>query len=79
MSLFSNYWLFYFRRVKKLIDSASNIALGGDTEEKQKYIEPTILADVTFKDAVMQEEVSNLLTGIHALAGTAMSSNRVYS
>ena len=47
-----------YRRVKKLLESSSNIALGGDSNAQDRYISPTVLADVTFKDSVMQEEVS---------------------
>ena len=43
--------------MKKLLDSANNVALGGDSNEQDRFIAPTVLSDVTFKDSVMQEEV----------------------
>ena len=51
---------YVYRRVKKLLESSSNIALGGDSNAQDRYISPTVLADVTFKDSVMQEEVSTV-------------------
>ena len=39
------------------MENSSNVALGGDSNEQDRYIAPTVLADVTFKDGVMQEEV----------------------
>lgn len=48
----------HFQRVKKLIDSSTdNIAVGGDTNEKDNYISPTILKDVKFSDPAMQDEI----------------------
>lgn len=46
------------RRVKKVIDaSQDNIAIGGDCDEKENYISPTILRNVKFTDSSMQDEV----------------------
>jgi aldehyde dehydrogenase (NAD+) len=39
-----------------LIDK-SKIVIGGDHDESQKYIEPTILFNVTPEDKIMQEEI----------------------
>ncbi|CAG2209840.1 Beta-apo-4'-carotenal oxygenase,Aldehyde dehydrogenase family 3 member B3,Aldehyde dehydrogenase,Aldehyde dehydrogenase family 3 member B2,Fatty aldehyde dehydrogenase,Aldehyde dehydrogenase family 3 member B1,Putative aldehyde dehydrogenase YwdH,Aldehyde dehydrogenase family 3 comG,4,4'-diaponeurosporen-aldehyde dehydrogenase,Aldehyde dehydrogenase family 3 member H1,Aldehyde dehydrogenase family 3 member I1, chloroplastic,Aldehyde dehydrogenase, dimeric NADP-preferring [Mytilus edulis] len=48
----------HFQRVKKMIDSnQDSIAIGGDTNEKDNYISPTILKDIKFTDAAMNEEV----------------------
>lgn len=46
----------HWKRVSGLIDP-NKILTGGDTEESQKYIQPTLLKDVTMDDAVMQEEI----------------------
>ncbi|CAG2184578.1 ALDH [Mytilus edulis] len=44
--------------VKKMIDSnQDSIAIGGDTNEKDNYISPTILKDIKFTDAAMNEEI----------------------
>lgn len=41
-----------------MIDSnQDSIAIGGDTNEKDNYISPTILKDIKFTDAAMNEEV----------------------
>lgn len=46
----------HFERVKSLIDS-EKVFVGGDTDAESRYISPTILNNVTFDDAVMQEEI----------------------
>jgi aldehyde dehydrogenase (NAD+) len=43
-------------RLKKLIDPAK-IHFGGHVVESENYVSPTILRDVAWDDAVMQEEV----------------------
>ena len=45
-----------FERLVKLIDQ-EKIFYGGKTDASIKYIEPTILQNVTWDDAVMQEEI----------------------
>jgi aldehyde dehydrogenase (NAD+) len=45
-----------FNRLKALLGSGK-IYFGGKTNENSLYIEPTILNDVSFNDAVMQEEI----------------------
>jgi aldehyde dehydrogenase (NAD+) len=41
-----------------MIDSCEDkIAIGGNTNEKDNYISPTVLKDVKFTDSAMQEEV----------------------
>ena len=45
-----------FERLVKLIDQ-EKIFYGGKTDAAIKYIEPTILQNVTWDDAVMQEEI----------------------
>lgn len=44
------------RRVAGLIDK-SNVAIGGDVDESNKFISPTVVTDVKPDDAIMQEEV----------------------
>ncbi|EQC45019.1 aldehyde dehydrogenase (NAD) family protein [Bacteriovorax sp. BSW11_IV] len=45
-----------FNRLKNLIDPAK-IFYGGDLDEKESYISPTILKDVNWGDVCMQEEI----------------------
>ena len=42
--------------MKKFLDNG-DIFVGGQTDEKDKYIAPTILHNVKITDPVMQEEV----------------------
>ena len=46
----------HFKRILGLIDSAK-IVCGGKYNEQTLQIEPTVLDNVTFEDAVMQEEI----------------------
>ena len=43
------------RRITGLIDQ-SKVAIGGQTDEAQLRISPTVMVDVTAEDAIMQEE-----------------------
>ncbi|XP_054027911.1 aldehyde dehydrogenase family 3 member B2 [Dryobates pubescens] len=45
-----------FRRVRALL-SSGRVAMGGQTDEEERYIAPTVLADVLPSDPVMQEEI----------------------
>lgn len=45
-----------FRRVRALLCSG-RVAIGGQTDEKERYIAPTVLADVQPSDPAMQEEI----------------------
>lgn len=45
-----------FQRLIKLIDH-DKIYFGGNSDEKKRYIEPTILTNINWKDEVMQEEI----------------------
>ncbi|XP_048727935.2 aldehyde dehydrogenase, dimeric NADP-preferring-like isoform X2 [Ostrea edulis] len=47
----------HLHRIKKLIDGSGKLAIGGEVDESQKYIAPTVLTDVKPTDPVMQEEV----------------------
>lgn len=45
-------------RLKKLLESTSgNIVHGGQSEESERYIAPTIVTNVTAEDALMEEEL----------------------
>lgn len=45
-----------FQRLIKLIDH-DKIYFGGNYDEEKRYIEPTILTNINWKDEVMQEEI----------------------
>ncbi len=46
----------HFDRLNNLIDR-EKVLFGGDTNPDNRYIEPTVLENVSFEDAVMQEEI----------------------
>ena len=46
----------HFQRVLGLIDK-SKVAIGGDSDASQRYIEPTIMTNVKPEDKVMQDEI----------------------
>jgi aldehyde dehydrogenase (NAD+) len=46
----------HFDRLTRLL-TAGHIACGGRSDRSELYIEPTLVVDVTAKDAVMQEEI----------------------
>ncbi len=45
-----------FDRLEKMIDR-EKVIFGGETHREKRYISPTILDNVTWEDAVMQEEI----------------------
>ncbi|XP_003206222.2 aldehyde dehydrogenase family 3 member B1 [Meleagris gallopavo] len=45
-----------FKRVQALL-SSGRVAIGGQTDEKERYIAPTVLVDVKPSDPAMQEEI----------------------
>ena len=45
-----------FDRLEKMIDH-KKVVFGGETNRKKRYISPTVLDNVTWDDAVMQEEI----------------------
>ncbi|XP_031463124.1 aldehyde dehydrogenase family 3 member B1-like isoform X1 [Phasianus colchicus] len=45
-----------FNRVQALL-SSGRVAIGGETDEKERYIAPTVLVDVQEDDPVMREEI----------------------
>ena len=46
----------HFSRLKAMLTSGK-VAIGGESDEQQRYIAPTVLVDVTASDSVMQEEI----------------------
>ena len=46
----------HFERLQSLIQG-SNIVFGGETDESQRYISPTIIDGVTWDSCIMQEEI----------------------
>ncbi len=46
----------HFERIKNLIEP-SKVIKGNHTNKKERYISPTIMDGVTFKDPIMQEEI----------------------
>ncbi|KAJ3590651.1 hypothetical protein NHX12_008600 [Muraenolepis orangiensis] len=58
----------HFRRVMALIDG-NTIAVGGDSDESQCYIAPTILRDVRVESKVMQEEIFGPVLPIVTVSG----------
>jgi len=46
----------HLQRLRKLVD-ADKVAVGGDVDESDRYLAPTILTDVTMDDAVMADEI----------------------
>lgn len=46
----------HFERLEKLLDSG-DVVYGGEKDRADRYIQPTLLKNVTFKDKVMQEEI----------------------
>lgn len=45
-----------FDRLEKMIDR-EKVVFGGETNREKRYISPTVLDNVTWEDAVMQEEI----------------------
>ena len=45
-----------FDRLEKMIDH-EKVVFGGETNREKRYISPTVLDNVTWEDAVMQEEI----------------------
>lgn len=46
----------HFERVRKLIDP-DKVVIGGETDAEERYIAPTVMDNVDYDDAVMQEEI----------------------
>ncbi|XP_041670225.1 aldehyde dehydrogenase family 3 member A2-like isoform X2 [Cheilinus undulatus] len=58
----------HFKRVMALMEG-STVAAGGDSDESQCYIEPTVLKDVTGESKVMKEEIFGPLLPIITVSG----------
>lgn len=48
---------FNYRRLLELMNNSGTIAVGGRYDQKDLYIEPTILTDVEPTDPIMKEEI----------------------
>ncbi|XP_078096026.1 aldehyde dehydrogenase family 3 member B1 [Mustelus asterias] len=46
----------HFKRLQKLL-SSGGVAIGGESDDQDRYIAPTVLVDVKESDPVMQEEI----------------------
>lgn len=60
----------HFNRIKNLINK-DKVVIGGDIDEKENYISPTILKDVTSDDKVMQEEIFGPLLPIVSIGSAS--------
>lgn len=49
------------RRIKNLIEKSGNVVIGGQTDEKERFIAPTVLSNVKPSDPVMQDEVGGCI------------------
>ncbi|XP_060118420.1 aldehyde dehydrogenase family 3 member B1-like [Heteronotia binoei] len=58
----------HFQRVRALIDNG-RVAIGGETDECDRYIAPTVLADVKEWEPVMQQEIFGPVLPIFTVAG----------
>ncbi|XP_078022991.1 aldehyde dehydrogenase family 3 member A2a isoform X4 [Epinephelus lanceolatus] len=58
----------HFKRIMALTEG-STVAVGGDSDESQCYIAPTVLKDVTGKSKVMKEEIFGPLLPIITVNG----------
>ncbi|KAG9464255.1 hypothetical protein GDO78_020243 [Eleutherodactylus coqui] len=58
----------HFKRVSALL-ACGKIVTGGQTDESEKYIAPTILVDVKESDPVMQEEIFGPILPILTVSG----------
>ncbi|KAK2188091.1 hypothetical protein NP493_144g04007 [Ridgeia piscesae] len=57
----------HFKRLQKLLQNM-NVVIGGQTDESDNYIAPTIMVDVRPTDAIMQEETFGPLLPILTVA-----------
>ncbi|XP_073517320.1 aldehyde dehydrogenase family 3 member B1-like [Phyllobates terribilis] len=58
----------HFKRVSALL-TCGKIVTGGQTDESEKYIAPTILVDVKESDPVMQEEIFGPILPVFIVSG----------
>ncbi len=52
--------IFFNSRLINLIDK-TKVAIGGETDQNERYISPTIMTNVVPTDKVMQEEIFGIL------------------
>uniref|UniRef100_A0A3Q0RA07 Aldehyde dehydrogenase n=1 Tax=Amphilophus citrinellus TaxID=61819 RepID=A0A3Q0RA07_AMPCI len=58
----------HFKRIMALMEGSA-VAIGGDSDESQCYIAPTVLKDVTGESKVMKEEIFGPLLPIITVSG----------
>ncbi|XP_077174963.1 aldehyde dehydrogenase family 3 member B1-like [Paroedura picta] len=58
----------HFRRVRALLD-CGQVAIGGETDESDRYIAPTVLVNVKEWEPIMQQEVFGPVLPIFTVAG----------
>ncbi|XP_075993208.1 aldehyde dehydrogenase family 3 member A2-like [Genypterus blacodes] len=58
----------HFKRIMALMEG-STVAIGGDSDESQRYIAPTVLKDITGDSKVMREEIFGPLLPIISVSG----------
>jgi aldehyde dehydrogenase (NAD+) len=68
----------HFSRLASLI-SSGKVAIGGQTEQSERYIAPTVLVDVTQDSAVMQEEIFGPILPVITIAGLEAGLQQVRS
>lgn len=47
----------HFQRLKKLVDDSKSVAIRGQVDEKDNFMGPTVVTDVTPDDITMQDEI----------------------
>jgi len=58
----------HFKRIKKMLDeSKGNIVVGGESDEKELFIEPTIVKVTSLDDPILADEIFGPLLGLYAV------------
>ncbi|XP_052232285.1 aldehyde dehydrogenase family 3 member B1-like isoform X3 [Dreissena polymorpha] len=47
----------HYQRIKKNLQGGGTVAVGGGTNDGERYVAPTVLTDVKFSDPIMQDEI----------------------
>lgn len=47
----------FFRRLSQFVENNPKISIGGSLDSSDKYIEPTVLTNVSPNDPIMQDEI----------------------
>ncbi len=68
----------HFQRLQKLLSCGKAIA-GGTTQESQLYISPTILCDVDWESAIMQEEIFGPILPVFSYSTWDQVKSRIHS